>query len=63
MSEEDWGRLSEGQRLGVLQQIGAQWVHGPGEAFLRAMLEVSQREYGTLWVVETWAPTWTPSTN
>jgi len=52
MSEADWSRLSEGQRLGVLQQIGAEWVHGPGEAFLRAMLDVSQREHGTLWVVE-----------
>jgi 4-alpha-glucanotransferase len=52
MSEEDWKRLSEGQRLGVLQQIGAEWVHGPGESFMRAMLEVSTGERGTLWVVE-----------
>ena len=39
MSEEDWRHLSEGQRLGVLQQIGAEWIHGPGESFMRAMME------------------------
>ena len=52
MSEEDWNRLSAGQRLGVLQQIGAEWVHGPGEPFMRVMLEASGRDRKTLWVVE-----------
>ena len=52
MSEEAWSRLSESQRLGVLQQIGAEWVKGPGAPFMQAMLDVSQREQGTLWVVE-----------
>jgi len=52
MSEEEWSRLSENQRLGVLQQIGANWVKGPGAPFMQAMLEVSQSEQGTLWVVE-----------
>ena len=52
MSEEEWGKLSENQRLGVLQQIGANWVKGPGAPFMQAMLDVTQREHGTLWVVE-----------
>jgi 4-alpha-glucanotransferase len=52
MSEAEWSQLSESRRLGVLQQIGANWVKGPGAPFMQAMLDASQREQGTLWVVE-----------
>ena len=52
MTEAAWSQLPEGQRLGVLQQIGADWVKGPGEPLMQALLNVSRHEGGILWVVE-----------
>jgi 4-alpha-glucanotransferase len=52
MSEAEWTQLPEGERLEVLKHINAEWVKGPGEEFMQAILDVSLHERGTGWVVE-----------
>jgi 4-alpha-glucanotransferase len=52
MSFEAWSALSDGERLEILKHINAEWVPGPGEPFVQAMLEASTLDRGTSWAVE-----------
>jgi len=52
MSFEEWQKLTDAERYDVLKHVNAEWIKGPGEDFVHALLEVSTRESGTSWAVE-----------
>jgi 4-alpha-glucanotransferase len=52
MSLEAWRALSRNERFEVLKHVNAEWIKGPGEDFVRAILSVTTQTQGTSWAVE-----------
>lgn len=52
LSEDEWTRLSDMDRLNLLKHINAEWVAGPQDLFVEQVMQDATRRFGLAWVVE-----------